>query len=148
MDHPFTPACNDEERLAALREYGILDTPAEQAFDDLVRLVAHVCQTPIAVINFIDKNRQWFKSEVGLGVRQTPLDVSLCAHAILQRGVLVVPDTEKDERFKTNPLVVGEPYLRFYAGALLETADGHALGTLCVLDYRPRNLTDAQRDAL
>jgi hypothetical protein len=147
-EHPFTHACRDEDRLAALREYGILDTPGEQDFDDLVRLVAHVCQTPVAVINFIDRDRQWFKSEVGLGVRETPLDASICAHAILEREVLVVPDTQEDERFKNNPLVVGEPYLRFYAGALLKAEDGHALGTLCVLDHRPRDLTDGQQEAL
>ncbi|HEV7300711.1 MAG TPA: PAS domain S-box protein, partial [Tepidisphaeraceae bacterium] len=131
-----------------MRGYGILDTPGEQAFDDLVRLVAHVCQTPVAVINFIDRDRQWFKSELGLGVRETPLDASICAHAILERELLIVPDTQEDERFKNNPLVVGEPYLRFYAGALLKTGDGHALGTLCVLDHRPRDLTDSQQEAL
>src|ERR1700722_13211582 len=92
-------ACADEKRLEALRRYGILDTPTEKAFDDITRLVAHICQSPVAVINFVDAGRQWFKSEIGLGVRQAPLDISIGAHAILQPDLLVVPDTLKDERF-------------------------------------------------
>jgi PAS domain S-box-containing protein len=141
---------NEDERLRALGRYGILDTPEEQAYDDVTRLIAHICGAPIAVVNLIDRDRQFFKSEVGLGVRETPLDTSICAHAILQPDVLVVPDTRDDPRFADNPLVTGEPHLRFYAGALLESPDGHALGTFCVLDHRPRpdGLTDAQRDAL
>ncbi len=139
---------NEEERLAALHRYDILDTPMEEAFDDITRLAARICEAPIAVINLVDRDRQFFKSEIGLGVRETPLDVSLCAHAILQPGLFIVPDTHKDERFAGNPLVTGAPYLRFYAGALLETPDGHALGTLCVLDYTPRDLSGGQKDAL
>ncbi len=144
---PLSP-CNDEQRLEALRRYGILDTPAEEAFDGIARLAAQVCRAPIAVVNFIDEDRQWFKSEIGLGVRETPLDISICAHAILRPGLFIVPDTTKDERFARNPLVASGPRLRFYAGALLETSDGHALGTLCVLDFVPRDLDEAQRDAL
>ena len=145
---PPTAPCDDEPRLKALRRYGILDTSPEEAFDGIARLAAHVCRAPIAVINFIDERRQWFKSEIGLGVRETPLDVSICAHAILQTGLFVIRDTTKDERFARNPLVVSAPHLRFYAGALLETSDGHALGTLCVLDHVPRDLDEAQGDAL
>jgi two-component sensor histidine kinase len=138
------PAWDEEERLAALRSYGILDTPYERDFDDIVRIAAHVCCAPISVINLIADTRQWFKAEIGLGVRETPLDVSICAKAILQPGLFVVPDTTKDPRFAENPLVTGEPHLRFYAGALLETSDGLPLGTVCVLDYQPRELTEEQ----
>jgi diguanylate cyclase (GGDEF)-like protein len=139
---------NEHRRLEALYQFGILDTPREAAFDALTRIAAHICQTPIAVINFIDRDRQWFKSEVGLGVRETPLDVSICAHAILQPGLFVVPDTREDARFADNPLVTGEPRLRFYAGALLETRDGYPLGTLCVLDHQPRALSAEQGEML
>ena len=140
--------CDEEARLAALRRYGILDTSTEQAFDDLTRLAAQACGAPVAIISFVDQERQWFKSEIGLGVQQTSLDVSICAHAILQRDLFVVPDTLLDERFKHNPLVTGEPHLRFYAGALLATSDGHSIGTLCVLDHEPRQLDLGQREAL
>lgn len=139
---------NEEQRLAALQRYDILDSPEEQAFDDITRLVSYICDAPIAVINLIDRDRQFFKSEIGLGVRETPLDISICAHAILQPGLMQIPDTTLDSRFADNPLVTGDPRLRFYAGALLETSDGHALGTLCVLDYKTRRLNDAQTDAL
>lgn len=143
------PKLNTErERLAALRSYDILDTPAEEAFDDITRLIGHICQVPIAVINLIDEDRQFFKSEIGLGVRETPLDVSICAHALLQKGLFIVADTLQDARFVNNPLVTGAPHLRFYAGALLETPDGHPLGTLCVLDYRTRELSPEQTSAL
>ncbi len=141
---------DEENRLAALLRYDILDTSTEQEFDDITRLVAHLCDAPIAVINLVDRDRQWFKSEVGLGMRETPLDVSLCAHAILQPGLLVVPDLFEDARFRDNPLVTAKPHLRFYAGALLESDDGQPLGTLCVLDDKPRaaGLSDTQREAL
>ena len=140
----------EQDRLSALRDYGILDTPREQPFEDICRIAAHVCQAPIAVVNLIEDTRQWFKAEVGLGVRETPLDVSICAHAILQPDLFVVPDTTKDARFNCNPLVTGEPHLRFYAGALLETSDGLPLGTMCVLDTEPRpeGVTEAQADTL
>jgi serine phosphatase RsbU (regulator of sigma subunit) len=139
---------NETERLAALRSYEILDSPPEAAFDDITRLVAHICQVPIAVINLIDEDRQFFKSEIGLGVRETPLDVSICAHALLQKGLFVVSDTLLDERFRGNPLVTGDPHLRFYAGALLESEQGQPLGTLCVLDYKTRELSPEQTSAL
>ena len=139
---------NESERLAALRDYGILDTPREEAFDDLTRLACRLFDTPIAVVNLIDSGRQWFKSEVGLGVRETPLETSICAHAILQDEMLVVPDTRLDPRFADNPLVHSDPHLQFYAGALLKTPEGHALGTLCILDNKPRAFGEAQRETL
>ena len=132
-------------RLAALRHYDILDTPREADFDEVVKVASAVCGTPISVINLIDQGRQWFKAEVGLGVRETPLDSSICAHAILQPGLFVVPDTTLDNRFSDNALVVGDPHLRFYAGALLETPEGFPLGTVCVLDYKPRELDETQK---
>lgn len=138
----------EARRLEALRSYSILDTPREGDYDDIVALAAQICETPIAVINLIDAERQWFKAEVGLGVRETPLETSLCAHAILQPGVFEVPDTLEDNRFADNPLCTGEPHLRFYTGALLESPDGQPLGTLCVLDHVPRKLSDSQIFAL
>jgi two-component sensor histidine kinase len=135
----------EEFRLAALRSYGILDTPREIDFDEVVKVTSAICGTPISVINLIDQGRQWFKAEVGLGVRETPIDSSICAHAILQPDLFIVPDTTLDNRFRDNALVVGEPHLRFYAGALLETPEGFPLGTVCVLDYKPRELDDVQK---
>lgn len=139
---------NESSRIAALHAYGILDTPVEAAFEDITRIAAHVCDVPIAVVNLIDERRQWFKSEIGLGVRETPLDTSICAHAILLADFMEIPDTQLDDRFRANPLVIGAPHLRFYAGALLKTPEGHALGTVCVLDTKPRTLDDAQRAIL
>lgn len=136
------------ERIAALRAYDILDTPREADFDDIVRLASEICGTPISVVNLIDAERQWFKAEVGLGVRETPLDTSLCSHAILEAEFMEIPDTLADRRMQDNALCSGEPGLRFYAGALLHTEDGLPLGTLCVLDYKPRVLSAFQRDAL
>jgi PAS domain S-box-containing protein len=141
---------NEAERLEALRAYGILDTEPEQAFEDIVHLAARICDAPIAVVNLIDKGRQWFKAETGLGVRETPLDTSFCAHALLQDDGMVIPDATHDSRFQCNPLVTGEAGLRFYAGRLLKSPDGHALGTLCVLDTRarPEGLTPLQSETL
>ncbi len=138
----------EAERLAALDRYGILDTPREPAFDDLASLAAEICEAPIAVVNLIAKDRQWFKAEVGLGVRETPLASSFCAHAILQDDFLQVPDATLDPRFDCNPLVTGAPGLRFYAGALLKSDEGLPIGTLCVLDTRPRQLGEWQVTAL
>jgi PAS domain S-box-containing protein len=132
------PAWDERERLAALERYAILDTPREPEFDDIARLAADIFEAPIAVVNLIAEGRQWVKAEVGIGADELPLDVSICAHAILQRGIFVVPDTTKDDRFAANPLVTGAPGLRFYAGALLETPEGLPLGTVCVLDVAPR----------
>ena len=147
------PACppvpvNEVARLAALRSYGILDTPIEGAFDDVTRIAALICGAPIAVVNFIDSGRQWFKSEIGLGLREMPLGPSICAHAILQNELFIVGDTTQDSRFSANPLVTGDPGLRFYAGAPLLTPDGLTLGTVCVLDMQPRVLSDEQSLAL
>ena len=142
------PPHTESRRLASLRAYGILDTPVEAVFDDITRIASAVCQTPISVVNLVDGERQWFKSEIGLGVRETPLDTSICAHAILEHDFLEVPDTTQDPRFASNPLVTGDAGLRFYAGALLKTPDGLPLGTVCVLDTRPRTLTPEQIDTL
>ncbi|KAB7767487.1 sensor histidine kinase [Xanthomonas maliensis] len=135
-------------RLQALRSYGILDTPREAAFEDITRLASIICETPIALISLVDAERQWFKSERGMGEQETPLFMSMCAHALLDNDVLVVPDTRQDARFARNPLVTGEAPLYFYAGALLKTPDGLPLGTVCVLDRQPRQLSDDQVDAL
>ena len=140
--------CEEAERLEALKRYGILDTPDEQAYNDITRIAAQVCQTPIAAINFVDARRQWFKATVGTRLKQSRLDKSICAHAILESDLVVVPDTTKDSRFADNPFVTGPPNLRFYAGAQLISSDGHPLGTLCVLDYQPRDLTEEQKHAL
>jgi PAS domain S-box-containing protein len=140
----------EEQRLAALERYGILDTPPEKAIDDLVRLAAELLEAPIAAVNLIDTHRQWFKSEIGLGVREMPLDDSICKHALLGEGMMVVPDATEDPRFARNPLVTADSGLRFYAGALLTTPEGLPLGTLCVLDRtaRPQGLSASQRFAL
>jgi signal transduction histidine kinase len=139
---------NETERLQALRSYGILDTAVEPSFDDITKIASYVCQTPISIISLVDEGRQWFKSEVGLGIRQTPLEQSICAHALLEHSFLEIEDTTKDPRFDCNPLVTGDPHVRFYAGALLRTPDGLPLGTVCVLDDKPRVLSAEQRDVL
>ncbi|WP_245158183.1 MULTISPECIES: PAS domain-containing protein [unclassified Brevundimonas] len=144
------PEWTEDQRLAALRAYDIVETDAEAAFDDITRLIAQICDAPIAVISFLEAHRQWFKSEVGLGVSETPLEVSFCAKALLQNDNLVVSDATQDERFVCNPLVTGDMNLRFYAGVLLRTAEGLPIGTLCVLDRQPRpqGLTALQQTAL
>jgi PAS domain S-box-containing protein len=139
---------DETARLRALGRYHVLDTPKEQDFDDIADLAAEICETPIAVVNLIGDGRQFFKAEVGLGVRETPLESSFCRHALLETDFLYVPDATKDPRFECNPLVTGEPGLRFYAGALLRTPDGHPIGTVCVLDLRPRELSEQQQRAL
>ena len=138
------------DRLAALRDFDILDTPPEVAFADTVDIAAEVCGTPMALITFVDENRQWFAAETGLGVRETPIEQSVCAHAMHARGIFTVEDLSQDVRFRDNPLVTGAPDLRFYAGAPLLTEDGVALGTICVLDRqsRPGGLNPKQERAL
>jgi signal transduction histidine kinase len=148
-DHPAAPAPSAERhRLATLHRYQILDTAREAAFDDITRLAALICGTPMALVSLVDQDRQWFKSELGLGVSETPIGSSICAHAIQQDGLFVVPDTLADARFVHNPLVTSDPNLRFYAGAPLRTADGVPLGTVCVLDSQPRALSAEQAEAL
>lgn len=135
-------------RVAALNRYAILDSEPEQSFDDLVTLAAHICQTPMAMLSLVDDHRQWFKSKYGVEIRETPKDLSICAHAIQQGDLFIVPDLTKDERFRDNPLVTGESHLRFYAGAPLINEDGFALGTLCVVDQQPRELDPEQEEAI
>ncbi|MBB5711156.1 PAS domain S-box protein [Sphingomonas xinjiangensis] len=136
------------QRLAALARYDVLDTPREAAFDEITALAAKLCEAPIAAVNLIGDGRQFFKAAVGLGVRGTPLDGLFCAEALLEDDFLLVPDAAQDPRFERNPLVAGEPHLRFYAGALLKTQEGVPIGTLCVLDHHPRQLTALQQETL
>ncbi len=138
---------DEQQRLATLRGYEILDTEPEAAFDDLTLIASCVCQTPIALISLIDADRQWFKSSVGFSVKETSRDIALCASAILQPNIFIVPDASEDARFAENPLVVSEPKVRFYAGTPL-MGDGHALGTLCVIDRVARELSPEQLEAL
>jgi signal transduction histidine kinase/ActR/RegA family two-component response regulator len=149
MISPLIPA-NDAERVAQLRALGVLDTPPEPDYDELTRLAALVCQVPVALISLVDSDRQWFKSRLGLASTETSRDISFCAHAINEprREFFVVPDAHLDPRFADNPSVLGEPHIRFYAGTPLITHDGWALGTLCVIDRRPRELTPDQLSAL
>jgi GAF domain-containing protein len=135
-------------RVVALNRYAILDSEPEQSFDDLVILAANICKTPMAMLSLVDDHRQWFKSKVGVEVRETPRDCSICAHAIQQSDLFIVPDTLQDARFRESALVLGEPYIRFYAGAPLINEDGFALGTMCVADRQPRTLDEEQKEAL
>jgi len=143
---PLPP--DENERLRALHASGLLDTPPEPAFDDLARIASQLCGTPIALVSLVDEDRQWFKSRIGLDASETPREQAFCAHAILRNEVLVVPDATMDVRFRDNPLVTGGPGIRFYAGAPLEVAGGHRIGTLCVIDTVVHELTEAQREAL
>ena len=144
MTFPATEAA----RLAALRQFQILDTPPEPFFEEAARLAATLCAVPVALVAFMDVERQWFKANIGLPFQEMPRDIAFCVHAMKQDEMLVAQDTRRDPRFAANPLVTGEPFLRFYAGATLRTAEGAALGTLCVFDREPRRLAPEQRDAL
>ena len=135
-------------RLEALRAYEILDTPPEKEFEDLVALASRLCETPVALVTLLDEDRQWFKAAVGVDIPERPYEESLCSHAILQEEMTEVPDLTRDPRFADNAVVAGEPHLRFYAGVPLESREGLPVGTLCVIDVRPRELTDLQREAL
>ena len=148
MTAPKLMPTPDSARVAALEKYAILDTEPEQAFDDLTLLASYICKTPIALISLVDQDRQWFKSKVGLSVSETPREVAFCSTAIQQSDVMVVPDTLQDARFRDNPLVVSEPRIRFYAGAPLINEEGYALGTLCVVDRKPREFGPDQVEAL
>src|ERR1041384_6875306 len=139
---------NDKQRLRILWQYDILDTMPEEVFDDLTELAARICEAPIALITLVDEDRQWFKSKIGVTLNETSRDISFCGHAIEQSDLFIVPDAMLDKRFAQNPLVTSDPKIRFYAGAPLITPDGHALGTLCILDKVPRELTPAQAKAL
>lgn len=139
---------NEHERLQDLRLYKILDTATEKAFDDLTRVASAICGTSISLVSFVDKDRQWFKSRHGLEATETPRAYAFCAHAIQGDDIMVVEDAREDKRFAENPLVVGAPRIRFYAGVPLKVQNGSALGTLCVIDQKPHKLSESQRDAL
>ncbi len=140
---------SDEDiRLNKLYELDILDTIEEQAYDDLTKLAAEICQTPIALVSLVDKERQWFKSHHGLDARETPREVAFCSHAILDDKVFIIEDSSKDERFFDNPLATGAPHVTFYAGAPLIMSDQRKLGTLCVISDKPKKLSTSQKEAL
>lgn len=141
-------AADERDRLAALHAYGVLDTPAEDDFDDIAALAAQLCRTPIAAVTLVDQERQWFKARVGLDICETAREDSFCARAMLGDEVMQVPDARLDPRFRDNPLVVGEPGIVFYAGAPLVTSSGQILGSLCVIDREPRLLTPAECQGL
>lgn len=148
-DETQYPIPNDEpERLEALRRYGAFGMLRSTVFDDIARLAAFICRTPISMISLIDSNRQWFLAQNGVDSCETSREVSFCAHALVGTEMLIVEDTHQDARFSRNVMVTGEPFIRFYAGAPLLTTDGYALGTLCVVDYLPRTLIPEQADAL
>lgn len=139
----------EKKRLSLLESLDILDTAPEKEFDDITRLAAIICNTPISYISFIDKNRQWFKSSYGLSLLETPRDISFCTYAIQNPDKLMeVKDTRKDRRFKDSPLVKLEPQLNFYASVPLVSTDGYPLGTVCVADNQPRELSYDQKEAL
>lgn len=143
---PIPP--DELQRLAALQALGLLDTPAEERFDRLTRVAAALFDVPIALVSLVDANRQWFKSCVGTDITESSREMSFCAYAVAEKAMLVIPDALRDDRFADNPVVSGPPYVRFYAGAPIFTSEGHCAGTLCVIDGRPRDFTDEDRDRL
>jgi two-component system, NtrC family, sensor kinase len=139
---------HETSRLKILHQYGILDTPDEADFDELTKLAAQICQTPVALITFVDDNRQWFKSKVGASVTEAPIDSGFCPFVVQNSDELIIPDTLTDKKFAKNPVVVFPPHVRFYAGIPLMVKEGYTLGTLCVLDFVPRKLTQLQLQTL
>ncbi len=147
MQKPPIPG-DEPERLETLEKYDILDTPPEKEFDDIVELASFICETPIALVSLVGENRQWFKARKGISACQTPREESFCAHAIIEKKLCHIPDAKQDERFHDNPAVTGGPGIRFYAGAPLVMPNGQAIGTLCVIDQVPRELSQSQSNAL
>jgi GAF domain-containing protein len=147
MIPPPLPA-NESARLLALHDLNILDSEPEEAFDELARLASAICDTPISAVSSIDSKRQRFKARVGFDMTETAREMSFCGYAILKRQPMIVPDASKDVRFADNPLVVGAPHIRFYAGAPLQTSAGLNVGSLCVIDRNPRELRPEQQAAL
>ena len=141
MKTPDIPP-DEDARLAELRSLNVLDTIAEERFDRLTAFAAQEFDVPTALLSLIDDDRQWFKSRVGVDPCETPRSISFCGHAILQDDIMVVPDVKQDERFFDNPLVTGEPHIQFYAGAPLKLPGGQNVGTLCLIDNKPRTLDD------
>ncbi|CAL2105551.1 Histidine kinase [Tenacibaculum sp. 190524A02b] len=141
---------NEEKRVEALKSFNILDTFPEEAYDNITKIAAEICNTPIALVSLVDPDRQWFKSTYGLDAKETSRDYAFCAHSILEpENLFIVPDATKDIRFKDNPLTKNEPHVVFYAGAPLKTKDGYPIGTLCVIDNEPREaLTEGQKESL
>ena len=139
---------DENARISALQRYSILDTLPEQIYDDVTALASLICGTPMALVSLVDSDRQWFKAAVGIEARETPRSQSFCAHTLGTATTLVVRDAQEDPRFKNNPLVTGEPNIRFYAGAPIVEPNGHVLGTVCVIDSTPRSLTPIQIAAL
>ena len=139
---------NEYGRLQKLKGYQVLDTSAEKEYDDITKLASFICETPIALISLVDKDRQWFESKVGLNPPELARDIAFCAHTILTDDVLIVSDSSKDQRFYDNPLTTNSPHIQFYAGAPLITPDGWKIGTLCVIDRKPRELSKEQLSAL
>lgn len=138
----------EQQRLDGLRRLAILDTAAEERFDRITRMARNMFEVPISLISLVDEERQWFKSRCGLDAQETPRGISFCGHAILGEGIFVVEDATRDPRFYDNPLVLGEPYIRFYAGCPLQIAGGYQVGTLCLIDRKPRHLDERQQSLL
>jgi PAS domain S-box-containing protein len=146
LEPPFPP--DEKNRMIALHGLHILDTPPEERFDRLTRIAKCIIDVPIALVSLVDSNRQWFKSSLGLDVKEISRCISFCGHAIHKDEIFIIPDASKDSRFADNPLVTGAPHIRFYAGKPLKAKDGSSLGTLCVIDIKPRNITQIEQDAL
>lgn len=139
---------NEPQRLAALRDYGILDTAVERAFDEICTLSAFICGVPMSFVSLVDKNRQWFKAKLGVEATETPRDIAFCAHTVLSTEPNIIADATRDPRFAESPLVTGDPHIRFYAGFPLVNPEGYALGALCAADRVPRELTQQQRQGM